>query len=196
MHVYVATKNRGKLAELEAIFAGTQVELTTYAGYADVAEGEVSFQENALLKARALHEQLRWAKNPGAVLADDSGLEVDALGRRPGVLSARYAGADATWEQRRQKLLAEMRDMPEGARSARFVCVIAFIVPDGATWLGRGQVEGSIAREERGAGGFGYDPIFIPNGEWQTFAEMGKEKKNAMSHRRRAADALLAKLSL
>jgi len=128
------------------------------------------------------------------VLADDSGLEVDALGGRPGVLSARYAGESATWEQRRAKLLQEMREIPDEARTARFVCVMALMVPDGATWVACGVIEGRIAREERGAGGFGYDPVFVPDGESQSFAEIGEEKKNAMSHRRRAADALLAKV--
>lgn len=196
MRVYVATKNRGKLAELEAIFRGTELELETFADYADVAEGDTSFQDNAVLKARALQGQLQRAKIVAAVLADDSGLCVDALGGRPGVLSARYAGADATWERRRQTLLAEMREVPEERRTGRFICAMAFTVPDGATWIAHGVVEGHITREERGAGGFGYDPIFIPHEETQTFAEMGEEKKNAMSHRRRAASDLLSKLHL
>jgi non-canonical purine NTP pyrophosphatase (RdgB/HAM1 family) len=191
---YVATKNRGKLAEFEAIFAGSMLELRTYADYADVAEGETSFEDNALLKARALAAQLSHAGVNAAVLADDSGLEVEALGGRPGVLSARYAGANATWEERRRALLAELRDVSDERRGARFVCVIAFIRADGQTLTAQGTVHGRIAREEQGTGGFGYDPIFIPDGETQTFSEMGEQKKNAMSHRRRAADALLERL--
>jgi XTP/dITP diphosphohydrolase len=189
--VYAATKNRGKLAELRAIFASSAIEVATYDAYADVAEGETSFEGNALLKARALHEQLQRNGIEAAVLADDSGLEVEALGGRPGVLSARYVGENASWTQRRQALLTEMRDIPDDQRRARFVCVIVLIAPGGETHSGRGIVEGHLAREERGAGGFGYDPIFIPEGESQTFAEMPEEKKNSMSHRYRGAQALL-----
>jgi XTP/dITP diphosphohydrolase len=191
---YVATKNRGKLGELQAIFTGTPLELRAYEAYADVAEGEASFHDNAVLKVRALHAQLRRGGIDAAALADDSGLEVDALGGRPGVLSARYAGVDASWEERRRRLLEEMRGVPDSARSARFVCVIVFMVPDGAMWSGRGVIEGRIPSQGRGTGGFGYDPIFIPSGESLTLAELGEARKNAISHRRRAADALLATL--
>lgn len=125
------------------------------------------------------------------MLADDSGLAVDALDGRPGVLSARYGGTDATWAERRRKLLEEMRDVPDDRRTARFLCSMALIAADGRTCLGEGFVNGRITREERGARGFGYDPIFIPDGEAQTFAEMSEEKKNAMSHRHAAAVALL-----
>ncbi len=194
MRVYVATKNRGKLAELQAIFAGTFFDLLTYGAYADVEEGDVSFQENALLKARALHEQLKSAGVAAAVIADDSGLCVDALDGRPGVLSARYAGANATWEQRRQRLLDELRDVSDEKRTAMFVCYMPLVLADGRTWMGEGFARGHITRELRGAGGFGYDPIFVPDGEVLTFAEMGEEKKNAMSHRHAAATALLSRL--
>ncbi len=190
----MATKNRGKLAELEAVFAGSPLDLRAYGAYADVAEGEASFHDNALLKARALYEQLKRAAIRAAVVADDSGLEVDALGGKPGVLSARYGGVDATWAQRRTRLLEEMRDVPEALRRARFVCVIALVLPSGKTLAGEGTIEGRIATEERGVGGFGYDPIFIPGGESLSFAQMGESGKNAISHRRRAADALLASL--
>jgi non-canonical purine NTP pyrophosphatase (RdgB/HAM1 family) len=189
--VYVATKNAGKLDELRAIFAGSAIELTTYGCYGDVEEGTVSFQDNALLKARTLREQLRRDGIRAAVIADDSGIAVEALGGRPGVLSARYAGENATWSERRRKLLEELRGVPEERRTARFICYMPLILDDGRTWMGEGFVEGRIAREERGSQGFGYDPIFIPNGETQTFAEMSRKKKNSMSHRHAAALALL-----
>ncbi len=179
---------------MRAIFAGSRLEPATYEGYADVAEGAASFEENALLKARSLAKQLGEAGIEGAVLADDSGLEVDALGGRPGVLSARYAGEAAAWPQRRAALLSEMRDVPDEARGARFVCVMALVFADGSVSIARGSVEGRITHQERGSRGFGYDPIFVPNGETQSFAEMTEEKKNGMSHRGRAARALLAEL--
>ncbi len=191
MHVYVATRNVGKLAELKDIFARSRIEVLTYDGYADVEEGELSFHDNALLKAQTLHQQLKDTEIEAAVIADDSGLCVDALDGRPGVLSARYAGADATWEERRRRLLEELRDVPNEKRTATFVCYMPLILADGKTWMGEGFARGRITREERGAGGFGYDPIFVPNGEAQTFAEMSEEKKNSMSHRHAAAQALL-----
>jgi XTP/dITP diphosphohydrolase len=194
VRVYVATKNMGKLAELRAIFAGAPVELVTFEGYTDVEEGETSFHDNALLKANALHEQLKRARIEAAVLADDSGLAVDALDGRPGVVSARYAGEHATWAERRHKLLEELRDVPDERRTAQFICSMPLILADGRTWMGEGFVKGRIAREERGAHGFGYDPIFIPNSETQTFAEMSEEKKNSVSHRHAAATALIGVL--
>ncbi len=189
--VYVATKNAGKLRELRAIFAGSPIELATYDGYADVEESADSFHDNALLKARTLRKQLRTARVEAAVIADDSGLCVDALGGGPGVLSARYGGKEATWEARRRLLLGEMRNVPDEERSATFVCYMPLILADGQTWMGEGFAKGAITREERGAGGFGYDPIFIPKGETQTYSEMGEEKKNKISHRAAAARALL-----
>ncbi len=179
---------------MEAIFAGSPLALRAYDAYADVVEGEASFHDNALLKARTLYQQLKRARIDAAVLADDSGLEVSALRGRPGVLSARYAGADATWAQRRSSLLAEMRDVPEALRAARFVCVMALVLPSGEMLAGEGTIEGRIASEECGARGFGYDAIFIPRGEPRSFAQMDEIEKNAISHRRRAAEALLATL--
>ncbi len=170
------------------------MNLEVYRQYCDVLEGATSFQENALLKARSLQEQLRREGMASAVLADDSGLEVDGLGGRPGVLSARYVGEGASWSQRRQVLLAEMCDVPDEQRNARFICVMALISSNGTAAIGRGIVPGRITREERGARGFGYDPVFIPAAETQTFAEMSEEKKNSISHRRAAADALLEML--
>lgn len=191
MIVYVASKNAGKLDELRHIFAATDVEVATYADYADVEETENSFHDNALLKVRALRRQLDDAGINAPAIADDSGLCVDALGGRPGVLSARYGGTEITWGQRRRLLLDELRDVGDDERTATFVCYMPLVVPDGGTWMGEGFAKGKITREERGAGGFGYDPLFVPNGESQTFAEMPEEKKNSISHRHAAAMAIL-----
>jgi len=190
----VASKNEGKLRELRELFAGSIVEVDTYAGYGDVAEVSSSYIGNAMLKARALHAQLAAAEVEAAVLADDSGLEVDALHGRPGVFSARYAGADSTWERRRAALLEELENVPETERTARFVCVMALIAPNGEPHVAIGTVEGRIAARARGDGGFGYDPIFFYPQRNRTFGELTADEKNAVSHRRRAADALMASL--
>ncbi|HYW55101.1 MAG TPA: non-canonical purine NTP pyrophosphatase, partial [Dongiaceae bacterium] len=126
MEVYVATKNAGKLGELEALFAGAPFTLTTYADYEGPVEGNISYGDNAALKARALHEQLRRAGRAAHVLADDSGLEVYALDRRPGVLTAYYGGEDFPWSDRRKKLLAELAATGSADRRARFVCALHF----------------------------------------------------------------------
>jgi XTP/dITP diphosphohydrolase len=190
MLTYVATKNRGKLAELLAIFAGSPFELRTYDAYDDPAEGETSYEDNAALKARALRAQLHAAGIAAAVLADDSGLEVAALGGRPGVLSARYGGAEATWAERRASLVAETDAAASGDRSARFVSAIHAVLADGTVVTGFGTIDGAIAHAERGAGGFSFDAIFaLPDG--RTFAELPETEKNAISHRARAAAAVL-----
>ena len=194
MKTYVATKNQGKLVEMQAILEGSPLELQTYPDYVDVIEGESSYVDNALLKARALAHQLREAGISAAVLADDSGIEVEAMGNRPGVLSARYAGEDASWDRRLALMLDELRDTPDERRDGRFVCVMALVLPDGEALTGKGIVEGFIARETHGSGGFGYDPIFFYPPRGCTFAELTAQEKNQVSHRRRAAGALLASL--
>jgi XTP/dITP diphosphohydrolase len=129
--VYVATKNAGKMRELREIFAGTSFAVDTYDDYADVVEGESSYADNAALKARALRRQLEGAGIVAAVLGDDSGLEVRALGNRPGVLSARYGGPDATWSERRRGLIGEVAATGSSDRTARFVCALHFIDAEG-----------------------------------------------------------------
>lgn len=194
MKTFVATKNLGKLAEMREIFAGSALELDTFPTYADVVEGADGYIANARLKAERLREQLTAAGIPAAVLADDSGLEVAALDGRPGVLSARYGGPDANWPQRRAMLLAEVAASSSPIRAARFVCAMVLLLDDETELDAVGFLDGSVAPIERGAFGFGYDPIFIPQGERRTMAEFSEEEKNAISHRRRAADALLAQL--
>jgi XTP/dITP diphosphohydrolase len=191
---YVATKNLGKLDEMRAIFAGSELELDTYPLYAAAPENEDNYAGNAEAKARALFAQLRQAGVQGAVLADDSGLEVAALGGRPGIFSARFAGPDATWPMRREKLLEEMAHVPAGEREAKFCCAMVLLLEGGEKYTGYGEVEGVITGEERGRHGFGYDPIFWYARAGKSFAQMRERDKNDVSHRRLAADALLAAL--
>jgi len=191
---YVATKNAGKLRELQELLAGSPFELDTFDQYADVDDNANTYIGNAMLKARALRRQLNDAGIQAAVIADDSGIEVDALDGRPGLYSARYAGIDASWTQRRGALLAEMEGVPEPDRTARFVCVIALISPSGEPAVAVGTVEGFVTEREAGENGFGYDPIFFYKPRKRTFAQLTAEEKNAVSHRRRAADALLSSL--
>lgn len=193
MNVFAATKNIGKLHELRAIFAGSDLDIDTYPPYVDPLEGESSYAENALLKARALSAQLRSAGISGAILGDDSGLEVAALGGAPGVLSARYAGIHASWPQRRARLLAEIVHARD--RSAKFVCAMALLLPDGREIAAYGEAPGSIATREGGRFGFGYDPIFLDAGSGLTFAQLDESQKNRISHRGRAAAELLAAIA-
>jgi XTP/dITP diphosphohydrolase len=190
--VYVATTNAGKLREMEQLFAGSPFEVATFAGYEDPIEGDTSYADNAALKARALHAQLRRAGRPGNVLADDSGLEVYALDRRPGVLTAFYGGPNLPWSERRRALLAELDAAASPDRRARFVCALHFIDEQGREFATMGTVDGEIAREERGELGFSFDPVFRYPPCDMTFAELSNAEKNAVSHRAVAATALLS----
>ena len=183
----LATENQGKLREMRQILGDLPLRLVGPAElgiHLDVVEDGATFEKNAALKARAYAEA---AGLPA--LADDSGLEVDALDGRPGVLSARYAGEGAGDADKRRKLLAEMEAAPESKRSARFRCVMA-LAWGGHVYTTEGTVEGEIAREERGSGGFGYDPIFYLPSLGRTMAELAPEEKNTMSHRGQAARAM------
>lgn len=192
--VYLATRNAGKVREMEALFAGARIELAAYDAYDAPLEGDVSYADNAALKAHALHDQLRRAGRPGHVLADDSGLEVFALGRRPGVLTAYYGGAELPWSERRCKLLAELAESGSADRRARFVCALHFVSAEGREFAAMGTVDGVVPFEERGELGFSFDPVFAYGSAGRTFAEMPAEEKNAVSHRAIAATGLLAML--
>ena len=194
MKTYVASRNAGKLRELKAIFAKSPLQLGTYRKYADVLEVAGSYAGNALLKAQTLASALREAGVAAAALADDSGLEVDALGGRPGVYSARFGGPDMEWPQRRIALLEELRGFPPYRRKARFVCALVLIEPDREPLVATGSVDGYILEGEHGAAGFGYDALFLHPPSGRSFAALTEKEKNAVSHRRRAADALLAML--
>jgi len=182
--ILVATRNIGKINEIRAILQSISIELLSLNSFPelpDVLEDGETFEENALKKARVM------ALATGIpALADDSGLCVDALNGRPGVLSARYAGEGAPDGEKCARILEEMKDIPDASRAARFVCVLALVDPDGAEKLFKGVCEGKIIREMRGAAGFGYDPIFYHPESGLTFAEMDSEAKNRVSHRGRA----------
>lgn len=191
MLVYAATTNRGKLDELRAIFAEAGWRIEDSPSYADVAEGTRSYADNAALKARSLYATLVADGVPAAVIGDDSGLEVAALAGRPGVLSARYGGQDASWLERRRAILSEIAAGGSTDRRARFVCALHFIAADGREFAVDDELAGSVAEIERGNGGFSYDAIFVPDGTRETFAELTDVDKNRMSHRGRAARKLV-----
>jgi XTP/dITP diphosphohydrolase len=189
---YLASKNEGKLAEIRTMLAGSPLDLRTYAAYRDPDEGHESYIDNALLKARALRSQLHDAGiTDAAVLADDSGIELDALNGGPGVDSAVYAGAGTAWPGRLATMMREVAAHEDGGRGARFVCVMALILPDGREIVAQGDVRGEIARELRGENGFGYDPLFFYPPIGRTFGQIPEHEKNQLSHRGRAARALL-----
>ena len=190
----LATHNLKKREELARILAplGIDVQTAEQAGVVltDVEETGTTFEENAVLKAVS---GCRESAMP--CVADDSGLEVDALGGAPGVYSARYAGEHGNDGKNIDKLLDALRDVPQGKRTARFVCTACCAFPDGSRIVTRGVCEGSIAFERAGTGGFGYDPVFIPNeGDGRSMASLGDERKDSISHRRRALDQLAQKL--
>ena len=186
----LATRNQAKLHELARIL-GTQIRLAgldEFPGAPDVPETGATFEANALLKARAI---AAYTKLP--TVADDSGLCVDALNGMPGVLSARWAGQHGDDQANLDLLLAQIAEVPDARLGARFVCAAALVVPaDGlpCEWVVTGQVEGRLIRAPRGTGGFGYDPIFQPDGFDVTTAEMTPDAKDAISHRGRAFRAL------
>jgi XTP/dITP diphosphohydrolase len=191
----LATTNRGKVAELTALFGDvglTLVALGSLPGkHAPVIEDGATFLDNALIKARA------GALETGMVtLAEDSGLEVDVLGGRPGVRSARFAGEGATDAQNNELLLSSLTEVEGDQRTARFRCVMVLIDPwsAGPPLVAEGRCEGSIARDPRGGGGFGYDPLFVVSGEDVTMAELPEARKNQISHRARAAAVLRPQL--
>jgi len=193
IELVVATRNRHKTREIQHIL-GPEFrvrDLRAYPEVSEIRENGTSFEENAMLKALAASRQL-----PALVIADDSGLEVDALGGAPGIYSARYAGANATERNTIGKLLRELaRVRPtDDRRRARFRCVVTLAHNGNLLGTFEGIVEGRIADEARGDSGFGYDPIFIPDGFEQTFGEMPAEVKNAISHRAKAIRALADRL--
>ncbi len=190
MDILVATRNAGKLAELRELLGDSGVRLLSpdEAGITDdVDETGTTFEENARLKASG------YARAAGMyAVADDSGLEVDALNGAPGVFSARYAGAETGFQQKMETLLAEMKASGSASRSARFVCVMAFSAPDGnIVFTAEGICPGSIADRPAGTAGFGYDPIFIPDGYDRTFGELTADIKNTVGHRSKAARAFV-----
>ena len=190
--IVFATGNEGKMREVRLILQdlGFPVLSMKEAGVSlDIEENGTTFAENAMIKARAV-----WEKTGGIVLADDSGLVVDYLGGEPGVYSARYLGEDTSYEIKNQAIIDRLADAKEEERTARFVSAIAAVLPDGSELVTEGTVEGQIAHEPAGNGGFGYDPIFYLPKYGVTSAEIPIEKKNEISHRGKALEAMKIKL--
>lgn len=190
MKLLAATTNRGKIVEIAEILSGLGVTVMTPEEidlHIDVKEDGATFAENALIKARA------WSEAAGMpALADDSGLCVDALDGRPGVMSARFSGSDATDEKNIELLLRSLQGKTQ--RTARFVCAVALAWQTGEVILAEGRYEGIIIDEPRGRGGFGYDPVFLDPELNKTLAQMSPGEKNARSHRKKALDALKTRL--
>ncbi len=182
----VATSNKGKLKEIREILDNFNVlGLNDLDFKIEIIEDGDTFYDNAFKKADTLMQKMNIP-----VLADDSGLEVDALNGRPGVYSARFAGEDATDEENTDKLLDEMKDVPEDKRTARFVCVMCLVTPDGNCYSSRGETEGIILHSPVGENGFGYDPVFLNKEFGKTLAELSLEEKNAISHRGKALEQM------
>lgn len=191
----LASQNKNKIKEIDAILGefGIKVISRDEAGLPtdDIEETGTTFEENSLLKANAIRNMIAeesslsdYLESP--VIADDSGLMVDALNGEPGVYSARYAGEGCTYDDNNTKLLNALKDVPDSDRGARFVTVISMVYPDGNVITARGECPGHIIKEKRGSEGFGYDPVFMPDGYDKTFAELGTEVKNKIGHRAQA----------
>jgi len=184
MVIVLATRNKKKIEEIKRIVEGISISILTFEDFPrlpEVEEDGTTFEKNAIKKAVVV------AKHTGKpALADDSGLEVYALHGDPGTLSARYAGKDADDRKNIEKLLSEMSLVPDEQRKARFICSIALALPDGRVRIFSGSVEGRIGREPKGCRGFGYDPVFYPEGHNRTFAEMRDDEKDDLSHRGKA----------
>lgn len=182
--VMIATKNKGKAKEFEKLFQPLGMTVKTlldFPGLADVEETGETFEANAILKAEAISRELGVR-----VIADDSGLEIDALGGRPGVYSARFAGKEKNDEANIDKVLHELEGVPDSERAARFCCALAMAEPGRETITVFGTCEGRILKERKGTNGFGYDPIFYSLEEEMSMAELSPEQKNKISHRAKA----------
>jgi len=187
LRLVLATRNRHKVEEISTLLTGLPVEILSFhdmPGLPEVVEDGATLEENAIKKAEAV------ARATGLPsLADDTGLEVEALDGAPGVFSARYAGPEGDYEANNTRLLAELGDTPAAARRARFRCVVALAMPGRETRVVEGRTEGTIIETPRGSSGFGYDPLFVPDGHERTYAEMTGDEKNAISHRGKAVRA-------
>ncbi|WP_042354870.1 XTP/dITP diphosphatase [Bacillus rubiinfantis] len=189
--IIIATKNRGKAKEFEQIFSPRGIAVRTLLDYPQLPEVEetgTTFEENAILKAETISADL---KQP--VIGDDSGLVIDALNGRPGIYSARYAGEPKDDEKNIDKVLAELKEVPEENRTARFYCALAVAIPGQETFTVSGTCEGQILEERKGSNGFGYDPIFFVPEKGIAMAELSSTEKNSISHRANALKKLEAK---
>lgn len=189
MKIIFATGNQGKMKEIRMVMEDLGMEILSMkeAGLdMDIEENGTTFEENALIKAHAIAERAKDA----IVLADDSGLEVDYLNKEPGVHSSRYMGEDTSYDIKNQHIMDLLEGVEDQQRSARFVCVIAAVFPDGKEQVVRATIEGRIARESKGSNGFGYDPIFYVPEFGCTTAELTLEQKNKISHRGKALEKM------
>lgn len=183
--IIVATGNAGKMKEFKEVLGDLDADIVSMkeAGIEeDVEENGTTFEENALIKARTIARKAADA----IVLADDSGLEIDYLNKEPGIYSARYLGHDTSYDYKNKVILEKLKDVPKEQRSARFVCALAAVFPDGKEVVKRATIEGEIGYEIAGENGFGYDPIFFVPEYGVTTAELTMEQKNAISHRGKA----------
>ena len=186
MKIIFATGNKNKMKEIRMILSDLGMEILSMkeAGVeTDIVEDGKSFEENALIKAKAIAQLEKVKAMDAIVLADDSGLEIDYLNKEPGIYSARYAGTDTSYDIKNSLLLSRMKGVPDEKRTARFVCAIAAVFPNGDEAVVRGTMEGRVAYEICGENGFGYDPIFWLPEYNCTSAELAPEKKNELSHR-------------
>ncbi len=194
--IIFATGNQDKMREIREILSEPGMEILSMkeAGIElDIVEDGTSFEENAMIKAFALAKSIQ--EKHTAVMADDSGLEIDYLNKEPGVYSARYMGEDTSYEIKNQKLIKRLEGVPKEQRTARFVCAIAAVFPDGTSCVTRGTIEGYIGWEPAGENGFGYDPIFYVEEYQCSTAQLPPEQKNQLSHRGKALRAMREKLA-
>ena len=190
--IVFATGNKGKIKEIQMIMADTGLEVVSMkdAGIiVDPEENGTTYEENAMIKARAVAEY-----TDDIVMADDSGLEIDYLNKEPGIYSARYMGEDTSYRIKNANLIERLEGVPDEQRTARFVCAIAAVLPDGTELTTRAAIEGRIDYEEKGSHGFGYDPIFYVPRFGKTTAELTEEEKNQVSHRGQALELMKKEL--
>lgn len=196
--IIFATANAGKMKEIRAILSdlrleGSPVEILSMKEaeiFPEIEENGNSFKENAVIKAKAVAE----AASDAVILADDSGLEIDYLNKEPGIYSARYLGEDTSYHKKNYNLIERLSGVPDEKRTARFVCAIACVLPDGRVFTEEAAVEGRIGYEEKGENGFGYDPIFMVPAYGKSTAELTEEEKNEISHRGKALRAMKKRL--
>lgn len=196
--IVFATGNQGKMREIREIMQDLGCEIISMkeAGIlADIEENGTTFEENALIKAKSVASISKELGYSDIVIADDSGLEIDALNKEPGIYSARYMGEDTPYSEKNANLISRLAGVPDEKRTARFVCAIAAVLPDGRTLTTRATIEGRIGYEEKGSNGFGYDPIFqVPEYGCST-AELTMEQKNRISHRGKALQRMKEELT-
>jgi XTP/dITP diphosphohydrolase len=191
--IIFATGNAHKMEEIRMIMSDLDIEIKSMKEEGidiDIVEDGTTFEENAMIKARAIAEEVKKRGQNAVVLADDSGLEIDYLNKEPGIYSARYMGEDTSYRVKNANLISRLRNVPDEKRTARFVCATAAKFPDGREFVKRGTIEGRIGYEEKGENGFGYDPIFYLPEYGMYSAELAPKEKNRISHRGKALEAM------